>query len=52
MPYAIKQRKGKYIVYNEDTGKEYGEHDTIAKAEAQKNLLYGVKHGWKPDGRK
>ena len=48
MPYAIKQRKGKYIVYNSDTGKEYGKHETIKKAEAQRNLLYGVENKWKP----
>lgn len=52
MPYGIKKRGKKWITYNRDTGEIKGTHDSFAKAEAQRRLLEGIKHGWKPTRKK
>ena len=35
-----------------ETGKVYSRHTTKDKAERQRRLLEGVRHGWKPTGKK
>jgi len=50
MPYTIRERKGKYLVVNTETGDIKGTHDSKVKAQLQINLLRGVEHGWKPTG--
>lgn len=56
MPYGVrydKDRKGKkWVTYNTRTGDVKGTHETKAGAERQRNLLEGLKHGWKPTGKK
>jgi len=52
MPWAVRKRGTKYVTVNTDTGKVKGTHTSKAKAEAQKRLLYAVKHGWHPTGKK
>jgi len=44
------KKKGKYRVQTPEGVKAKG--TTKEKAEAQRKLLEGVKHGWKPTGRK
>jgi len=51
MPYKIEKSGKKYKVKGSD-GKEMSKGTTKTKAEAQKRLLYGVEHGWKPTGKK
>jgi hypothetical protein len=51
MPYAIREREGKFIVINTDTGKRKGTHSSRAKAQLQINLLRGIEHGWEPTGK-
>mgnify|MGYP001572609902 CR=1 FL=1 len=47
MPYKIvKTVEGKYRVLSPHGTKSKG--TTRAKAEAQRRLLQGIKHGWKP----
>ena len=51
MPYKISKKKGDgYAVTSPHGTKAKG--TTKEKAEAQVRLLHGVKHGWKPTGRK
>ena len=51
MPVKItKKAKGKYRVTH--GGKVSAKGTTKRKAQAQKRLLHGVKHGWKPTGKK
>ena len=52
MPYEIKKKGNKWVVYNLDTGAVKGTHDSEAKAQRQINLLRAVEHGWKPTGAK
>lgn len=40
MPYNVKKKGNKWIVYNPDTGKIYGTHPTRKDAEAQQKALY------------
>jgi hypothetical protein len=41
MPYKVRENDdGKWEVYNPDTGKIYGTHETKEDAEAQKRALY------------
>jgi acyl-CoA reductase-like NAD-dependent aldehyde dehydrogenase len=41
MPYKVRQKdNGKWEVYNPDTGKVYGTHDSEKDAEDQKKALY------------
>ena len=40
MPYKIRKSGDKWEVYNPDTGKVYGIHDTKEEAEAQVKALY------------
>lgn len=53
MPYSIihNKRKGKYEVLHKRTG-ERSEHDTMAAAQAQVNLLRGLDHGMKKKAKK
>jgi len=44
------KKKGKYRVQTPEGVKAKG--TTKEKAEAQRKLLEGIKHGWKPTGRK
>ena len=48
MPYSLKKEEGKFCVYNSDTGKKMGTHDTMMKAKKQMALLEMIKHGGKP----
>lgn len=50
MPYSISKTKGGYSVKSPHGTK--AKSTTKAKAKRQVNLLRGVKHGWKPSGRK
>ena len=52
MPYGIKMMNGKHIVYNKETGKEHGKHDSHEKAMKQMKLLYMVEGGKKPTQNK
>lgn len=40
MPYKKRKKGDKWEVYNPDTGKVYGTHDTEAQADAQIRALY------------
>jgi len=40
MPYAIKKQGNKWVVYNKDSGKVMGTHDSKEKAKAQLRALY------------
>ena len=40
MPYKVRKKGDKWEVYNPDTGKVYGTHDTKEDAEAQVKALY------------
>ena len=49
MPY---KRKGK-VVYKKTNGwKKQGASKTAKKAEAYRRLLEGIRHGWKPSGKR
>ena len=52
MPYTVKKTSDGYQVVDRETGKVYSRHTTKDKAEAQRRLLEGVRHGWKPTGKK
>lgn len=52
MPYAVRKRGSKWVTVNKNTGDVKGTHSSKAKAEAQRRLLEGIKHGWKPTGKK
>ena len=52
MPYTIKETDGAYQVVDRETGKVYSNHTTKENAERQRRLLEGVRHGWKPSGKK
>lgn len=40
MPYKIRKKGDQWEVYNPDTGKVYGTHDTKAEADDQLAALY------------
>ncbi|KKK68670.1 hypothetical protein LCGC14_2941710 [marine sediment metagenome] len=48
MPYAIRKRGDKWVVVNKNTGHVKGTHSSKEKAEKQRRLLEGIKHGMKP----
>jgi hypothetical protein len=52
MPYSVRKTNGAYEVVDVETGKVYSNHTTKEKAERQRRLLEGVRHGWKPTGKK
>ena len=52
MPYAVEKTNGDYQVVDRETGEVHSRHTTKEKAEAQRRLLEGVRHGWKPTGKK
>ena len=49
MPVTIKSANGKYIVSTPGGVKSKG--TSKKSAEAQKRLLLGIEHGWKPGSR-
>jgi phage gp16-like protein len=52
LPYRVRQRDGAYQVVDRETGKVYSRHTTKENAERQCRLLEGIRHGWKPTGKK
>jgi hypothetical protein len=52
MPYTVRKTDGAYQVVDRETGEVYSHHTTKEKAERQRRLLEGVRHGWKPTGKK
>ena len=51
MPYSIRPvGEGMYQVINAESGTVHARHTTLAKAEKQVRLLYGLEHGMKPYG--
>jgi hypothetical protein len=52
LPYSVRKTNGAYQVVDRETGKVYSRHTTKANAERQRRLLEGVRHGWKPTGKK
>jgi len=48
MPYKLVKEDVKFCVYNSETGKLRGCHDTMKKAQGQMRLLQAISHGWKP----
>ena len=50
MPTKIRKTKKGYRVSTPGGVKAKG--TTLAKAKAQKRLLAGIEHGWKPTGKK
>jgi hypothetical protein len=52
LPYSVKKTNGAYQVVDRETGKVHSRHTTKDKAERQRRLLEGVRHGWRPTGKK
>jgi hypothetical protein len=52
LPYSVRKTNGAYEVVDVETGKVYSNHTTKENAERQRRLLEGVRHGWKPTGKK
>jgi phage gp16-like protein len=52
LPYSVRKIDGAYQVVDRETGKVYSRHTTKENAERQRRLLEGVRHGWKPTGKK
>jgi hypothetical protein len=52
LPYSVTKTNGAYQVVDRETGKVYSNHATKENAERQRRLLEGVRHGWKPTGKK
>lgn len=52
MPYAVQKRKNEYIVKNTETGEVKGTHKARTNALKQMRLLYMIKGGKKPAGKK
>ena len=48
MPERLRKVKGKYQVYNADTGEVHAKGTTKKKAEGQRRFLEGLRHGMKP----
>jgi len=51
LPYSIREVDGAYQVVDRETGEVFSRHTTKEKAERQRRLLEGVRHGWKPTGK-
>jgi len=51
LPYSVKEIDGAYQVVDQETGKVHSLHTTKEKAERQRRLLEGIRHGWKPTGK-
>mgnify|MGYP001601662856 CR=1 FL=1 len=49
MPY---RRAGKTVYVKKDGWKSKGTSKTISEAKAHLRVLQGLKHGWKPTGKK
>lgn len=45
MPWGVRKKGSKWQTYNKNTGRVAGTHDSKAKAERQRRLLEGIKHG-------
>jgi phage gp16-like protein len=52
LPYSVKKVDGAYQVVDQETGKVHSRHTSKEKAERQRRLLEGIRHGWKPTGKK
>lgn len=52
MPYSVRETNGAYQVVDRETGKVHSRHTTKENAERQRRLLEGIRHGWKPTGKK
>jgi phage gp16-like protein len=52
MPYIVRETDGQYQVVDRETGKVHSRHTSKEKAERQRRLLEGIRHGWKPTGKK
>jgi phage gp16-like protein len=52
LPYSVRKTDEGYQVLDRETGKVYSQHTTKDKAERQRRLLEGIRHGWKPTGKK
>ena len=52
MPYTVRKSEDGYQVVDRETGKVFSRHTTEEKAERQRRLLEGVRHGWKPTAKK
>ena len=52
MPYSVRKGEDGYEVVDEETGKVYSHHATEENAERQRRLLEGIRHGWKPSGKR
>jgi phage gp16-like protein len=52
LPYSVRKTNGSYQVVDRETGKVHSRHTTKEKAERQRRLLEGIRHGWKPTGKK
>jgi len=52
LPYSVRKTNGAYQVADRETGKVYSRHTTKDKAERQRRLLEGIRHGWKPTEKK
>jgi hypothetical protein len=52
LPYSVRKTDEGYQVVDRETGKVYASHTTKEKAERQRRLLEGVRHGWKPTGKR
>jgi hypothetical protein len=52
LPYSVKKIDDAYQVVDEETGKVHSRHTTKEKAERQRRLLEGIRHGWRPTGKK
>ena len=48
LPYTVKKTAEGYQVVDRETGKVFSRHTTEEKAERQRRLLEGIRHGWKP----
>jgi hypothetical protein len=52
LPYSVRKADDGYQVVDQETGQVYSRHTTAEKAERQRRLLEGIRHGWKPTGKK
>lgn len=52
MPWDIRRKGDKWVTYNSETGEVSGTHDSRKKAVKQMRLLYMVKSGKEPTGKK
>ena len=52
MPYSIQKKGDDWCVYNDDTGKKVGEHDSRPEAMKQMKALYAEEKAGKEAPRK